>query len=132
VIVVADAGSLIHLASIGQLDLLRRLADEVLVPRAVFHEVTVVGAGLPGAESVRAATWARVVTPARTEVVDALLAAGLDRGESEAIVSGNTPQGADAPRRPRGGMRPRAGICGEALKQIWLARCLRCGQKCDT
>ncbi|MEI7894178.1 MAG: hypothetical protein WCI05_13880 [Myxococcales bacterium] len=46
-IVVADAGPLIHLSAIGQLELLRRLSPQVLVPRAVLEEVVVVGAGLP-------------------------------------------------------------------------------------
>jgi hypothetical protein len=85
VIVVADAGPLIHLGAIGQLELIRRLSAEVLVPRAVFDEVVVVGAGLPGAAEVQAATWISVVTPARVEVVAALLASGLHRGEAEAI-----------------------------------------------
>lgn len=45
-IVVADAGPLIHLAAIGHMDLIRVVAAEVLIPPAVFHEVVVVGAGL--------------------------------------------------------------------------------------
>jgi predicted nucleic acid-binding protein len=40
-IVVPDAGPLIYLAGAGHLDLLRRLYDEVVVPRIVFDEVTV-------------------------------------------------------------------------------------------
>jgi uncharacterized protein len=85
VIVVADAGPLIHLAAIGQLDLVHRLSPEVLVPQAVFDEVVIVGAGLPGALEVKTAPWLTVVTVARGEVVEALLASGLHRGESEAI-----------------------------------------------
>lgn len=84
-IVVADAGPLIYLAAIGQLDLLRRLAPEVLVPEAVYHEVVVAGAGLPGAEEVREAAWVRVERPARPDLVEALVAGGLHAGESEAI-----------------------------------------------
>ena len=84
-IVVADAGPLIHLAAIGQLDLVRRLSPAVLVPRAVFDEVVVVGAGLPGAAEVGAATWITVVSPANLEVLATLLAGGLHRGEAEAI-----------------------------------------------
>ncbi len=61
-IVVADAGPLIHLGAIGQLELIRRLSAEVLVPRTVFDEVVVVGAGLPGAAELQAATWISVVT----------------------------------------------------------------------
>ena len=84
-IVVADAGPLIHLSAIGQLDLVRRLSPEVLVPAAVFHEVVVVGVGLAGAAEVASATWIRVVSPTRSDVVAALLATGLHVGESEAI-----------------------------------------------
>ena len=47
-IVVADAGPLIHLAGIGQLDLIRRLSPSVLVPESVYREVVVVGAGRQG------------------------------------------------------------------------------------
>ena len=84
-IVVADAGPLIHLGAIGQLELIHRLSAEVLVPRAVFDEVVVVGAGLPGAAELQAATWISVVPPVRLEVVAALVASGLHRGEAEAI-----------------------------------------------
>ena len=37
-IVVADAGPLIHLSAIGQLELIRRLSTQVLVPRAVLED----------------------------------------------------------------------------------------------
>lgn len=84
-IVVADAGPLIHLSAIGQLELVHALSPEVLVPQAVFDEVVVAGAGLPGASAVAAAAWIRVVTPARVELVDALLASGLHHGEAQAI-----------------------------------------------
>ena len=84
-IVVADAGPLIHLAAIGQLELIQRLSPEVLVPRAVFDEVVVVGAGLPGAAEVGAAVWIRVVAPTRGDVVAALLGGGLHLGEAQAI-----------------------------------------------
>jgi len=41
VIVVSDASPLIALAAIGRLDLLPRLFDRLLIPEAVFQEVTV-------------------------------------------------------------------------------------------
>ncbi len=84
-IVVADAGPLIHLAAIGQLELIHRLSQEVLVPPSVFDEVVVVGAGLPGAAEVGAAPWIRVASPSGGDVVAALLAAGLHLGEAQAI-----------------------------------------------
>ncbi len=84
-IVVADAGPLIHLSAIGHLELVRAVSDEVLVPQAVFDEVAVVGAGLPGSAEVRAASWITVASPADLNVLATLLASGLHRGESAAI-----------------------------------------------
>lgn len=84
-IVVADAGPLIHLSAIGRLDLILAVSAEVLIPPAVFHEVVVVGAGLPGSKEVEAAPWIQVVEPGGTDMTRALLGVGLHRGESEAI-----------------------------------------------
>ena len=80
-IVVPDAGPLIYLAGAGQLALLPALYDEVVVPRVVWDEVAVAGAGLVGAAEVLAVGWLRIedVTP------DPTLALVLDRGEAAAI-----------------------------------------------
>ena len=59
-IVVPDAGPLIYIAGAGQLDLLRLLYADVVVPRIVYEEVTVAGAGLTGSAEVLAAGWLRV------------------------------------------------------------------------
>lgn len=83
-IVVSDAGPLLHLGAIGRLELIRALG-EVLVPRWVLQEVVANGVGRPGASEVQAADWLSVGTPARGDVVDALIAGGLHRGEAEAI-----------------------------------------------
>lgn len=80
-IVVPDSGPLIYLAGAGQIDLLRRLYVEVVVPRIVYEEVTVAGAGLTGAAEVAAVTWLRVVD----HEADPTLAARLDPGEAAAI-----------------------------------------------
>lgn len=83
-IVVADAGPLIHLAAIGRLDLVAGVGD-VLIPPAVYDEVVVKGAGLPGSRDVSEATWISVAAPTRMDLLDALLAGGLHRGEAEAM-----------------------------------------------
>jgi uncharacterized protein len=48
-IVVCDTSPIIALACAGRLDLLRAVHGEILVPDAVFDEITVAGAGEPGA-----------------------------------------------------------------------------------
>lgn len=80
-IVVPDAGPLIYLAGAGQIELLRILYSEVVVPRVVYDEVTVAGAGLIGSAEVAGAAWLRVVDQAP----DAALLGRLDAGEAAAI-----------------------------------------------
>lgn len=58
--VVGDSGPLIALAIIGQLELLPRLYRRVIIPPTVWDEVTVHGAGLPGALEVSRITWAEI------------------------------------------------------------------------
>lgn len=80
-IVVPDAGPLIYLAGAGQLDLLDRLFDRVVVPSVVFAEVVVAGDGLTGSAEVRAAEWIEVL---EVQPEQSLLAL-LDAGEAAAI-----------------------------------------------
>lgn len=49
-VIVADSSPLIGLARIGQLELLKRSGRRILVPPAVWDEVTVHGLGSPGAK----------------------------------------------------------------------------------
>lgn len=81
-VVVADAGPLIALARIGQLELLRALYARVVVPHAVWREATVDGGPTAaGASTIVAATWIdRVAAPSLEPAT-----AGLGDGESEAI-----------------------------------------------
>ena len=80
-IVVPDAGPLIYLAGADRLDLLPRLFDRVVVPRVVYDEIVVAGAGLMGSAAVSAASWIEV----EEAPPDDLLARTLDRGEAAAI-----------------------------------------------
>jgi predicted nucleic acid-binding protein len=81
VIVVPDAGPLIYLAGADRLDLLARLFDRVVVPRVVYEEIVVAGAGLMGSAAVSAASWIEIADAPP----DDLLARTLDRGEAAAI-----------------------------------------------
>ncbi|MEH1951015.1 MAG: hypothetical protein V7K77_29280 [Nostoc sp.] len=48
-VIVADSSPLISLSIIEQLEILPQLYQRILIPPAVWDEVTVQGAGLPGA-----------------------------------------------------------------------------------
>lgn len=82
--IVSDASSLINLARIGELNLLRKLYGEIIVPDAVWHEVVVNGAGQPGAETIHAAVWVKRASVKNRYLVQALTQ-DLDAGEAEAI-----------------------------------------------
>ena len=80
---VVNAGPLVALALLDQLDLLPALFAECWVTQTVFNEVAMAGIGKPGAQSLQRADWqARVrVSP----IPDPLLVMELDPGEAEVI-----------------------------------------------
>lgn len=76
---------MLNLAAVGQLDLLRKLYAEVLIPPMVASELN--RNGFPVSAStfpVSASTWIRVTAPRDLEAVSILMRK-LDPGESEAI-----------------------------------------------
>ena len=83
-IVVSNTSPIIALAGIRQLDLLRAVHGEILVPDAVFDEITVAGAGQPGAREVAAAEWIKRRPALDAPLVNAL-SLELDAGEAQAI-----------------------------------------------
>lgn len=84
---VVDSGPLIAFARIGQLALLPHLGSTIVVPPAVWDEVTA-RQDAPGAHEVRQTTWIIIQAP------EALLVESLtilvDRGEAEAIALART------------------------------------------
>lgn len=60
-LVVADNGPLIALATVGHLELLNALYGSVLVPQAVVREVVHAGRDRPGARELAGAAWAQQV-----------------------------------------------------------------------
>jgi predicted nucleic acid-binding protein len=82
--IVSNASPLIALIRIGQLDLLRQLYSEIIIPEAVWHEVVVEGADQPGAEVVSSASWIVQRTVTNRPLVHGLQQE-LDAGEAEAI-----------------------------------------------
>lgn len=82
--VVADAGPLLHLSVIGQLDPLPKMFRRVVVPDVVRAEV-LAGHGLPGADELNAASWVDVASTARLAKQIGALRPSLDAGERAAI-----------------------------------------------
>ena len=82
--VVSNTSPIINLAAIGRLDLIQRLYSRITIPQAVFHEITVIGAGEPGAREVEQSDWISCVTVADRNLIISL-SAELDPGEAEAI-----------------------------------------------
>jgi hypothetical protein len=84
--VISDASVLICLGAAGQIELLREFYTEVLVPPAVWAEVTSAGTrpGAAEAQAAKAGGWLQLRTPASTPLL-AHLHHTLDAGEAEAI-----------------------------------------------
>ena len=86
-IVVSDTTPLISLLKINQLDLLEKLFGEVLIPEAVFNELTVDERFQLETQLIRQKEFIAVKPVNNLESVSILKrATGLDQGESEAIV----------------------------------------------
>ena len=83
-IVVSNTSPLITLARAGRLDLLHAVHGDIIIPDAVFDEITVAGAGEPGAHEVATSAWIKRRPALNAPLVNAL-GLELDAGESEAI-----------------------------------------------
>jgi predicted nucleic acid-binding protein len=80
--VVSNSSPLIFLSSIGNLDLLKAEFGEILVPEAVYDEVT--SNELRGSNEVKDADWIKVQTIKNIEAISFIPM--LDRGEESAII----------------------------------------------
>ncbi len=81
-IIVSNSTPLIAFARIGELVLLQRIVGQVLIPEAVWQEITRANNRL-GAAEIRTASWVEV-RAVRTNPPELFLL--LDRGEAETIV----------------------------------------------
>ena len=85
-IVVSDTTPLISLMKASRLELLATLFHEVLIPEAVFSELTANPRSQAEADQIRKAPYIKVVSVSEQKAVDVLRrSSGLDLGESEAI-----------------------------------------------
>ena len=84
---ISDSSTLIHLAGIGRLKLLKEFYGNILITPAVWDEVVVAGQGRAGADEVNGANsagWIEVIAPTNESVVR-LLERELHKGEAETI-----------------------------------------------
>ncbi|MEN8218371.1 MAG: hypothetical protein ABFS56_18775 [Pseudomonadota bacterium] len=77
-IVVSNTSPLVNLANIKQLNLLKELYGQVIIPQAVYNEIVVAGAGQAGATEVE--------TFSSNQQMVTTLQVDVDVGEAEAIV----------------------------------------------
>jgi uncharacterized protein len=84
-IVVSDTSPILNLARIGRLELLPLLYKQVLIPSAVYRELTESGRDLPAAIDFAGESWLIVATATDQNRVQELREK-LDPGEAEAIV----------------------------------------------
>jgi predicted nucleic acid-binding protein len=84
-IVVSDTSPILNLARIGRLELLPSLYHQVLIPSAVYDELTASKNDLPSAIDLGSESWLIVATANDRKRVQELRE-DLDAGEAEAIV----------------------------------------------
>ena len=83
-IVVSNTSPIFYLSTIGQLDLLRQLYDEIVIPTTVFQEITNVGNTDVSATIVPTLNWIKIQSATDRALVNKL-SKELDPGEAEAI-----------------------------------------------
>jgi len=84
-IVVSNTSPITNLAAVGQLHLLQQLYNNIIIPSAVYQELTRLGDTIPGAMEVQTENW--IQTQNITNLTLATyLQNQLHEGESEAIV----------------------------------------------
>jgi predicted nucleic acid-binding protein len=83
--VVVNATPLIALSLVNRLDLLHRLFEQVIVPPAVYDEITAKDAGQAGVPALRSAAWIKVVSLESSPTIEPLLL-GLDIGELQVLL----------------------------------------------
>jgi predicted nucleic acid-binding protein len=84
-IVVSDTSPVLNLARIGRLELLPLLYNQVLIPPAVYEDLTRSKRDLPPAIDLASAVWL-IVAAAKDQNQVQELRQELDLGEAEAIV----------------------------------------------
>ena len=83
-IVVSNTSPIFYLSSINHLDLLHQIYGEIIIPLAVFNEITDIGNTDESAKIAPTLSWIKTQTVSNQSFVNQLKLE-LDQGESEAI-----------------------------------------------
>ena len=83
-IVVSNTSPIMNLAAIGKLELLQQLYNKVVIPQAVYSELTIEDEGQPGEQKIQTLKWIETRIVSDQSFVEALRGE-LDDGEAEAI-----------------------------------------------
>jgi len=84
-IIISNTSPITSLAAIGRLELLQQLYDTIIIPEAVYRELTEVESPVPGTLEVQTLDWIEVRQLADSSIISTLFQQPLDPGESEAI-----------------------------------------------
>jgi len=82
--VIANSTPLIALAKIDELNLLNDIYSQIVIPKAVYEEVAILGKGREGSAEIAKAKWVKV-KDAREEKLKKLLQMEVGGGEAEVI-----------------------------------------------
>ena len=86
-IVIADTTPIISLLKIKRLDILHHLFGEVIIPQAVYKELTSNAEHIEEAFAIQNADYLKISEPLPTDLVRLFRkSTGLDLGESEALI----------------------------------------------
>ncbi len=83
-IIVSDTSPINNLAAIHALQLLQQLYETVIIPEAVYRELTDPNFPVAGAREVQTLEWIQTRSVSESAIIEAL-SYELDRGEAEAI-----------------------------------------------
>lgn len=83
-IVISNTSPITNLAAVGQIDLLRQLYEKVIIPQAVYDELTSGSGEQPGSVEVQTLGWVETRSVTDRALVVALQME-LDDGEAEAV-----------------------------------------------
>jgi uncharacterized protein len=88
VIVISDTSPITNLAAIGQLDILRLLYGDIIIPTAVYNEMAGLGKVVPGTAEVQTFPWIKTQSVTNSVRVADILEnrENIDLGEAESII----------------------------------------------